>query len=334
MAPLTRCRAQEDHIATDLMATYYSQRTSAGLIVAEATMAMEGNSAFYREPGIYSADHAKAWKKVTDSVHKKSGLIFLQIWHGGRACHPNLNHGKIPIAPSAIAIEGEVHTPGGKVAHVQPRALEDHEIPGIIEGFRKAALYAKDAGFDGVEVHGANGYLLDAFLRDGSNQRIGAYGGSLENRARLLLDCVRASIDVWGSGRVGVRISPLNSYNSMKDSDPVGLTRYVAGKLSELKIAYLHLMRGDFFGLQKGDVLKAAREAFSGSLIGNMGYSPKEADESISGKLMDAVAFGHHYVSNPDLVERIAKNQALIEPDQNTFYTHEAKGYIDYPLGI
>ncbi|MFZ4596290.1 MAG: alkene reductase, partial [Verrucomicrobiaceae bacterium] len=214
MAPLTRCRADADHVPTDIMAEYYAQRASAGLIVAEATMAIEGNSAFgAREPGIYSDAQVAAWKKVTDAVHAKGGLIFLQIWHGGRACHPLLNGGAQPVAPSPLMITGdETHTPEGKKPYVIPRELRDDELPGIVEGFRKAAANAKAAGFDGVEVHGANGYLLDEFLRDGSNKRTGPYGGPIENRARLLLEVVDAAISVWGKERVGVRISPLNSY--------------------------------------------------------------------------------------------------------------------------
>lgn len=332
MAPLTRCRATEDHIPTDLMATYYAQRASAGLIVAEATMVIEGNSAFYREPGIYSAKQAAAWKKVTDAVHEKGGLIFLQLWHGGRACHPSLNNGNETVAPSAIAIQGDIHTPAGKVPHVVPRALGDMEIPQVITAFKKAAQYAKDAGFDGVEVHGANGYLLDQFLRDGSNKRTGPYGGSIENRARLLLAVVQAVSGIFGADRVGVRLSPLNSYNSMIDSDPIAITKYVAKQLTEMKVGYLHMMRADFLGQQTGDVMAAARSEFPGFLIGNMGYTPNEGDEAIGSGAIDAVAFGHHYVSNPDLAERIAKNIPLVEPDQNTFYTHEAKGYIDYPV--
>lgn len=331
MAPLTRCRATEDHIPTDIMATYYAQRASAGLIVAEATMVIEGNSAFYREPGIYSAKQATAWKKVTDAVHEKGGLIFLQLWHGGRACHPSLNNGNETVAPSAIAIEGEIRTPTGSVPHVVPRALGDMEIPQVITAFKKAAQYAKDAGFDGVEVHGANGYLLDQFLRDGSNKRTGPYGGSIENRARLLLAVVQAVSGIFGADRVGVRLSPLNSYNSMIDSDPIAITKYVAKQLTEMKVAYLHMMRADFLGQQSGDVMAAARSEFPGFLIGNMGYTPNEGDEAIGSGAIDAVAFGHHYVSNPDLAERLAKNIPLVEPDQKTFYTHEAKGYIDYP---
>ncbi|MCY7368856.1 MAG: alkene reductase, partial [Chamaesiphon sp.] len=218
MAPLTRCRADENHVPTALMAEHYSQRASAGLIIAEATAAMDGCSAFGAEPGIYNDDQVAGWKLVTDAVHAKGGQIFLQIWHGGRACHPLLNGGKVPVAPSAIAITNdEIHTPDGKFAYTVPRELADAEIPGIIAGFKAAAVNAKAAGFDGVEIHAANGYLVDEFLRDGSNKRGGAYDGSVENRARLLLEVLTATIEVCDSNPVGVRISPLNSFNSMLD---------------------------------------------------------------------------------------------------------------------
>ncbi len=331
MAPLTRSRADDGHVPSDLMAEYYAQRATAGLIVAEATMVMEGNSAFWREPGIYSDAQVAGWRKITDAVHAKGGLIFLQLWHGGRATHPLLNNGQQPVAPSAIAIEGdEVHTPEGKKPYVIPRELRDDELPGIVEGFRNAAQNARAAGFDGVEVHGANGYLLDEFLRDGANKRTGDYGGPIENRARLLLEATDAAISVWGADRVGVRISPLNSFNSMSDSDPVGVTSYVAAQLAKRGVAYLHLMRADFFGVQQGDVVSPARAAFPGVLIGNMGYSPSDAAESVAAGMLDAVAFGHHYVSNPDLVERVRIGAAFAEPDAATFYSQGPAGYTDY----
>lgn len=332
MAPLTRCRADADHVPTPLMVEYYAQRASAGLIIAEATMVTEGHSAFWREPGIYSATHAAAWKHITDAVHDRGGQIVLQLWHGGRACHPLLNAGAIPVAPSALPITNdESHTPEGKKPYVTPRALEDDELPGIVHAFRLAAQYAQDAGFDGVEIHGANGYLLDEFLRDGSNQRSGPYGGSVENRMRLLLEVCEAACEVWGADRVGVRLSPLNGYNSMQDSDPAGLTQAVAAALGRLGLAYLHMMRGDFLGEQTGDVMTPARAAFPGVLIGNMGYTQAEGDVAIGAGLLDAVAFGHHYVSNPDLVERLRAGVPLVEPDPRTFYTQEAAGYTDYP---
>ena len=333
MAPLTRCRADAEHVPTDLMVEYYSQRASAGLIVAEATMAIEGHSAFAaREPGIYSAAQVDAWKRVTDGVHAHGGRIVLQLWHGGRACHSLLNNGAQPVAPSPLRIENdETHTPQGKKPYEIPRELRDDELPGIVAGFRHAAQNAHAAGFDGVEVHGANGYLLDAFLRDGSNKRTGPYGGPIENRALLLLDVVDAVLSVWGAGRVGVRLSPLNSYNDMRDSDPVGVTNYVATQLNRRGVAYLHLMRGDFFGVQQADLVTPARAGFHGTLIGNMGFTPAEATQAITEGVLDAVAFGHHYVSNPDLVERVKAGISLVEPDSRTFYSHDAQGYTDYP---
>lgn len=287
MAPLTRCRAGEEHLPNALMAEHYAQRASAGLLIAEATMVMEHGSAFWKEPGIYSPAQVAGWRLVTDAVHAAGGRIFLQLWHGGRACHPLLNGGVQPVAPSALAIAGEeVHTPQGKQPYVVPRALRDDEIPHIVAGFRQAAAHAQAAGFDGVEVHGANGYLLDQFLRDGSNQRQGPYGGSLENRARLLLEVVDAVSQVWGSDRVGLRLSPLNSYNDMKDSDPIGLVTWLATALNRFNLAYLHLMRGDFFAKQHGDVLTPVRTHYQGVLVGNMGYTPEEAAQAVEARAL------------------------------------------------
>ncbi len=333
MAPLTRCRADENHVPTDLIAEHYAQRATGGLLIAEATMAMEGNSAFWREPGIYSEAQVTGWKKVTDAVHAEGGKIFLQIWHGGRACHPVLNDGKQPVAPSAIAItNSDIHTPEGKKAYTEPRALDDAEIPAIIEGFAKAAENAKRAGFDGVEVHGANGYLLDEFLRDGSNLREGPYGGTMENRARLLLEVIEAVSKVWGSDRVGVRLSPLNSFNSMKDSDPVGLMTWLSQKLSDYDLAYLHLMRADFLGEQQMDIVTPVRENYKGNLIVNMGYSPQEAQQVVSEGIADAVAFGVPFIANPDLPRRIKEGAELNQADPKTFYTQTREGYNDYPF--
>jgi N-ethylmaleimide reductase len=333
MAPLTRCRADDNHVPNDLMAEYYSQRASAGLIIAEATMAMAGNSSFWHEPGIYSQAQVDGWRKTTDAVHAAGGQIFLQIWHGGRACHPLLNNGAQPVAPSAIAITGdEVHTPQGKQPYVLPRELRDDELPGIVEGFKFAAENAKAAGFDGVEVHGANGYLLDEFLRDGANKRTaGPYAGSIENRARLLLEVLETVCEVWGSDSVGVRISPLNSYNSMIDSDPVALSSWLASRLNDFNLAYLHVMRGDFFQMQSGDVLTPVRELYKGVLIGNMGYSAAEANAAITEGLLDAVAFGVGFLANPDLPVRIKTNAPWNEANPATFYTPGAEGYTNYP---
>jgi N-ethylmaleimide reductase len=332
MAPLTRCRADQDHVPTPLMAEHYSQRASAGLIIAEATAAMAGCSAFWTEPGIYNDAQVEGWKQVTDAVHAKGGQIMLQIWHGGRACHPLMNNGAIPVAPSAIPITNdEIHTPNGKVAHGTPRALEDDEIPKIIAGFKTAAINAKAAGFDGVEVHGANGYLLDEFLRDGSNKRSGAYGGSIENRARLLLEVLDATIAVWGCDRVGLRVSPLNSYNSMIDSDPIATYSWLATRLNDYNLAYLHLMRADFLGEQSGNIVSPIRSSYRGILIGNMGYSAEEAEQALAAGQLDAVAFGVPFLANPDLPERFAKQAELNAPDPSTFYSPGPKGYTDYP---
>ena len=334
MAALTRCRADADHVPTDLMVDYYTQRASAGLILTEATMVMAGNSAFGgREPGIYSDAQIAGWKKVTDSVHAAGGKILCQIWHGGRACHSLLNNGAQPVAPSALRITNdETHTPQGKKPYEVPHALRDDELPGIVAGFRQAAENAKRAGFDGVEVHGANGYLLDEFLRDGSNQRTGAYGGTIANRARLLLEVVDAATGVWGAGRVGVRISPLNSYNDMKDSDPLALTGYVAAELNRRGVAFPDLMRADFFGLQTGDVVSVARREFKGALLCGMGYTPDEGAQAVTAGTAEAIVFGHHFISNPDLVARVQAGVSLVEPDGSTFYSPGAKGYTDYPV--
>jgi N-ethylmaleimide reductase len=332
MAPLTRCRAEDEHVPGNLMAEYYAQRASAGLIIAEATMVMEGNSSFWHEPGIYSAAQVVGWRKTTAAVHAAGGKIFLQLWHGGRACHPLLNNGVQPVAPSPIAITGdEVYTPEGKQPYVDPHELGDDEVPGIVAGFKKAAENAKAAGFDGVEVHGANGYLLDEFLRDGSNKRTGRYGGSVENRARLMLEVLEAVSSVWGSDRVALRISPLNSYNSMIDSEPIGLSAWLATRLNDFDLAYLHVMRADFFQQQSGDVLTPIRANYTGVLVGNMGYTADEANAAIAAGKLDAVAFGSAFLANPDLPARFKAGAPLNQANPDTFYTAGPEGYTDYP---
>ena len=331
LAPLTRTRAGMEHLPNELMAEYYAQRASGGLLITECTMVMEGTSAFVAEPGVYSAEQIEGWKKTTDAVHAKGGRIFMQIWHAGRAAHPDINGGARTVSSSAVAIEGEIHTPAGKVPHAVPQALSTEEIQAIVAGFAQGAKNAIAAGFDGVEVHGANGYLIDQFLRDGCNQRTDAYGGSLENRARFLFEVLTAVCEAIGSDRVGLRLSPLNSYNSMKDSDPLALTAFLADKLNAFNLAYLHLMRADFFGLQKADVVPVARAHYKGVLIGNMGYSAEEAEQAIAQGQLDAVAFGTAYLANPDLPERIRAGAPLNTPDSSTFYTPGPKGYTDYP---
>jgi N-ethylmaleimide reductase len=333
MAPLTRCRAP-GHLPNDLMAEYYSQRATAGLVITECTMVTAGTSAFGNDPGVYSAEQVAGWKKTADAVHAKGGRIFMQIWHAGRAAHPLLNGGKEAVSCSALAIEDEVHTPEGKKPYTVARELTVAEIASIVQDFRQAAANAVAAGFDGVEVHGANGYLIDQFLRDGANQRTDEYGGSLENRARFLfqvLDAVTAEI---GAGRVGLRLSPLNSFNSMKDSDPLGWMRYLATELNRYSLAYLHVMRADFFGLQSGDVLTVARQAYRGKLLVNMGYSPEEAAATIAAGHADAVAFGTGLLANPDFVARVKAGAALNQPDPSSFYSAGSEGYTDYPFMV
>lgn len=331
LAPLTRARADAGHIPNDLMAEYYSQRATGGLLITECTMVAPGTSAFVNEPGIYSDAQIAAWKKVTDAVHAKDGRIYMQIWHAGRAAHPDMNNGAPTVSSSATAIEGDIDTPKGKVPHAVPHALTTEEIPAIVAAYVQGAKNAIAAGFDGVEVHGANGYLIDQFLRDTPNQRTDVYGGSLENRARLLFEVLTAVTAAIGSERVGLRLSPLNSYNSMKDSDPMGLIAFLCEKLNAFKLAYLHVMRADFFGVQKADVLTPAREKYKGVLIGNMGYTADEAEAAIVSGKLDAVAFGTAFLANPDLPARIQTKAALNTPDAATFYTPGAKGYTDYP---
>jgi N-ethylmaleimide reductase len=294
---------------------------------------MDGCSAFGPEPGVHNEAQIAGWQRVTEAVHARGGRIVLQLWHGGRACHPLLNHGASPVAPSALAITNdEVHTPEGKVPYATPRALEDHEIPAIVAGFRAAAENARAAGFDGIEIHGANGYLLDQFLRDGSNQRTGPYGGPVAHRARLLLEVLEATSAVWGSERVGLRLSPLNSYNSMRDSDPVATFGWLADRLNACNLAYLHVIRGDLLGEQQGDVLTPIRQAYSGVLIGNGGYAAAEAEQAIASGHLDAVAFGTPFLANPDLPQRFAQQAPLNAPDPATFYAPGPKGYTDYPF--
>lgn len=331
MAPLTRCRADAQNVPTPMMAEHYAQRASAGLIVAEATMLSPGHGAFGQEPAIFSAEQVAGWARVTQAVHAAGGRIVLQLWHGGRACHPMFNDGRTAVAPSAVAIEDQVYTPAGQLSHPVPRALRDDELPGIVATFAHAAGLARDAGFDGVEVHGANGYLLDQFLRDGSNHREGPYGGVVSNRARLMLEVLDAVCGVWGGDRVGLRLSPLNSYNSMSDSDPVGLVTWLAERLNSYGLAYLHLMRGDFFGRNLADVMTPVRAHYRGVLVGNMGYSGEEAQQAIASGQLDAVAFGTAFLANPDLPARLRAGAALNPPDPNTFYSHGAEGYTDYP---
>lgn len=330
MAPLTRCRAT-DHMPNQLMKEYYTQRASAGLIITECTMVAPDTSAFGNDPGIYTEAQVHAWKDITDAVHAAGGRIFIQLWHAGRAAHPALNNGRTAVSAGTVAINGSVHTPEGKLEYPQPDALTPEEIEDIVDAFRHAAANAKTAGFDGVEIHAANGYLIDQFLRDGTNQRDDEYGDHWHGRVKLLTDVLEAVLSVWDNRHVGIRISPLNSYNDMKDSDPVALVRYLCSHLNPYDLGYLHLMRSDFMGVQTGDVISPARELYSGRLMVNMGYTPDEAATAISDHITDMVSFGTAFIANPDLPERIRQQAPLNQPDPETFYTSGAKGYTDYP---
>lgn len=330
MAPLTRVRAI-GHQPNALMAEYYSQRASAGLLITECTMVSEGTSAFGNDPGIYSSSQVDGWKLTTDAVHAAGGRIFMQIWHAGRAAHPLLNNGQDSVSASPIAIDAETHTPDGKQPYTVPRELSREEIKKIVEDFRQGAINAKAAGFDGVEIHGANGYLIDQFLRDSSNQRTDEYGGSLQNRTRFLAEVIEAVCSVFGPGRVGLRLSPLNSFQDMSDSAPEAWMEYLATFLNDYDLAYLHVMRADFFDQQHGDVISIARKFYKGHLMVNMGYSIDEADQAVSSQQVDSVAFGKAFIANPDLVERAQLQAPFNEPDQSTFYTSGSEGYVDYP---
>ncbi|MFL5815010.1 MAG: alkene reductase [Bdellovibrionia bacterium] len=335
MAPMTRSRAIEGNVPSPLAVQYYEQRASAGLIITEGAQVSPQGVGYIRTPGIHSAEQVEGWKKVTSSVHRKGGKIFLQLWHVGRASHPDFHDGELPVAPSAIGFEGEAYTPQGRKKTVAPRALELSEIPGIVEQFRKAAQNARDAGFDGVEIHGANGYLLDQFTRDGSNQRTDAYGGSVENRIRLPLEVTRAVISVFGADRVGYRISPHNPFNGMSDSNPVETFSALARGLDQLGIGYLHILEaisGQMHVPNVTNLTPVLRTIFKGAYIVNGGYDKTSAHAVLERDEADLVAFGVPFISNPDLVERLKKNATLNAPDFATFYMGEEKGYIDYPV--
>ncbi|KAF0697430.1 Aste57867_11910 [Aphanomyces stellatus] len=332
LAPLTRCRNGSTHTPDDLVKDYYVQRASAGLIFTECTMILPKTSAFTGEPGLYNAGQIAAWKSVTDAVHANGGKIFCQIWHAGRAAHPAMNDGEEPVSASAIAIEGDVNTPKGKVPHAVPRALRTDEIPSIIQAFATAAKVAVGkAGFDGVEIHGANGFLVDQFLRSSANTRTDGYGGSLHNRTRFLRELLAAVTLAIGADKVGLRVSPLNSYNSMRDDDPQAWSEAVAKVCQEFNLAYVHVVRADKFRVQTGDVVPVFRQHFKNAVIANMGYTKDEANAAIAAGEIDAVAFGTSFLANPDLPARFAKNAALNTPDLATFYGGGAKGYTDYP---
>ena len=333
MSPLTRARAEAGHLPGALMAEYYAQRADAGLIISECTMTAVDGSAFVAEPGIYTAEQVAAWKRVTDAVHARGGLIALQIWHPGRATHPYNNGGAVPVSSTdrAIADGSNASTAQGPQPYPAPRRLDDGELAGIVELFRAGAENALDAGFDAIEVHGAHGYLLDQFLRDGANDRDGAYGGSIEKRARLLFEVVDAVIGVFGAGRTGLRISPLVGFNDMRDSDPAALVQHVAEKLQRRGAAFLDLRHDDFSRPQEQELARIARRHFRGTLMLNGGFDAASGEAAVRQGHADAIIYGKPFISNPDLVQRIRSGAALAPVDFATLYTPGARGYTDYP---
>ncbi|HEX8144564.1 MAG TPA: alkene reductase [Pyrinomonadaceae bacterium] len=337
MSPMTRSRAGAGNAPTDLTATYYAQRATAGLIVTEATQVSPQGIGYPNTPGIHTAEQVSRWRVVTQAVHKAGGKIFLQLWHVGRISHPSMQEGgALPVAPSAIAPRGEVFTGAGMKPFVTPRALLTEEIPGIVEQFRVGAANALKAGFDGVEIHGANGYLIDQFLEDSTNKRTDLYGGAVENRARFLLEVTEAVVGVWGDGRVGVRLSPGGTFNSMHDSDPASTFGYAAQALNRFPLAYLHVVEPSdpqqyLLNGAQVSATRHLRSLFEGTLITAQGYNFETANAVLARGEADLVGFGVLFLANPDLPARFALGAPLNEPDPETFYGGDEHGYTDYP---
>jgi N-ethylmaleimide reductase len=337
MAPLTRMRAGPGRVPTPLMAEYYAQRAAAGLIVSEATAISQQGTGCPNTPGIYTTEQVTGWQGVTQAVHQAGGRIFLQLWHMGRISHPSFQpDGGLPVAPSAIAPRsGQVLTEKGMQPYVTPRALKTEELPGIVMQYAIAAEHAKTAGFDGVEIHNANGYLLDQFLRDGTNQRTDEYGGPVRNRSRLTLEVVAAVTQVWGADRVGIRFSPGGIFNDMHDSNPLATFSHVLHELNRFSLAYAHLIVSTEEDLQHGAVpvpLAALRAEFHWPLIVANGFNRTTATQALADDLADAVAFGRLFIANPDLPERFRFDAPLNPLDEATLYGGAEKGYTDYPV--
>lgn len=337
MAPLTRSRADAGDVPGALMVEYYRQRAGAGMIITEGAQVSPQGKGYPGTPGIYNAEQVAGWRQVTDAVHAAGGTVVLQLWHVGRASHPSVQlNAALPVAPSAIQPSGQIFTETGLQPFVTPRALEESELAGVVDSYRTAARHARDAGFDGVEVHGANGYLLDQFLRDGSNQRTDGYGGPVQNRARLLLEVVDAVCGVWGADRVGVRLSPNNPFGDMRDSDPMATFGHVIRALDERGLAYLHMVEGEA-GLAEVDPdvphadILSLRQLWHGAYLANDRYTGELAEEALASGYAQAVSFGKAFIANPDLPARLVQGAPLNTPDTSTFYGGGAKGYTDYP---
>jgi N-ethylmaleimide reductase len=335
MAPLTRNRAVAGLVPSPLAIEYYAQRASAGLLITEASQVSQQGQGYQDTPGIYSKEQVAGWRKVTDQVHAKGGRIFIQLWHVGRVSHTSLQpNNAAPVAPSAIRAKGKTFVGGTFTDISEPRALALEEIPGIIESFKRGAANALAAGFDGVEIHGANGYLLDQFAKDGANQRSDGYGGSIENRARLMLEVTKAVSAEAGADRTGIRISPVTPANDISDSDPQPLFDYIVDHLNALKLVYLHVIEGATGGPRDNAAFDyaALRERFSGAYMANNGYDLELASKVLAAGSADLIAFGKAFIANPDLVERLRRGAPLNAPDKATFYGGGAKGYTDYPV--
>jgi N-ethylmaleimide reductase len=334
MAPLTRNRAIEGLVPNPLAAEYYGQRATAGLLITEASQVSQQGQGYQDTPGIYSKEQVAGWRKVTERVHARGGRIFIQLWHVGRVSHTSLQaNGGAPVAPSAIRANGKTFV-GGTFADVsEPRALALEEIPGIIESFRRGAANALEAGFDGVEIHGANGYLLDQFAKDGANKRSDAYGGPIANRARLMLEVAKAVAQEAGAERTGIRISPVTPSNDISDSNPQPLFNHIVEGLNALRLVYIHVVEGATGGPR--DVAPfdygALRKRFHGAYIANNGYDFELANKALDASEADLIAFGKPFIANPDLVERLKRGAPLNAPDKATFYGGGVKGYTDYP---
>jgi len=333
MAPMTRNRAAAGNVPQAMNVEYYRQRAAAGLIITEASQVSPEGVGYPATPGIHSNEQVAGWRKVTDAVHQEGGHIFIQLWYCGRISHPNmLPNQQAPVAPSAIRPDGEAITYEGMQAFVEPRALETDEIPGIVAQYKHAASQAKAAGFDGIEVHAANGYLVDQFLRDGSNQRSDQYGGSIENRMRFLNEILDAVCEVWPANRVGVRLTPENSFNSMSDSNPQQHFDYIVKQLNARGLAYIHMLEGDMMTKQCQVNYRALRDSYQGVYMANNGYDKTRAQNALANGDCDLVAFGVLYLANPDLVNRFKIDAPFNTPDQDTFYGGDEKGYTDYPF--
>ncbi|HLV28857.1 MAG TPA: alkene reductase [Burkholderiaceae bacterium] len=326
MAPMTRTRASAGRVPNDLMRLYYSQRASAGLILSEATSVSPQGVGYPNTPGIWSSAQVDGWRKVTSAVHEKGGKIFVQLWHVGRVSDPEHLNGEIPVAPSAIACSGHVSLLRPKRNYVVPRALHAEEIPHIVQDFADAAGHARDAGFDGIEIHAANGYLIDQFLQDGTNKRQDGYGGSIENRARFLMEIVDACSGVWGAGRIGVHLSPYGTAHDIHDSNPEALFGHVARELSDRGVGFLFIREAP----GREALTAQLREDFDGSIIVNQDYDRESAERVLIEGRADAVAFGRPFISNPDLVQRLKKGMEQREWDATTFYGEGPTGYVDY----